>query len=95
MSKKNTAATIATIIVAVLAIAEPYNNVPEDGYYTVKSDSYKTFSDIETLVNSTFVEKEAKRILTNINGDDVAVYAEETDDDGNKGIGIDIKMVYT
>ena len=151
MSKKNTAATIATIIVAVLAIAttlfllyqtsqqqiqenqynyvpsdevneemnmnavtliknncevfriylqyglphqaEPYNNVPEDGYYTVKSDSYKTFSDIETLVNSTFVGKEAKRILTNINGDDVAVYAEETDDDGNKGIGLDIKMV--
>ena len=43
--------------------AEPYNNVPEDGYYTVKSDSYKTFSDIETLVNSTFVGKEAKRIL--------------------------------
>ena len=41
----------------------------------------------------TFVEKEAKRILTNINGDDVAVYAEETDDDGNKGIGLDIKMV--
>ena len=124
MSKKNTAATIATIIVAVLAIAttlfllyqtsqqqiqenqynyvpsdevneemnmnavtliknncevfriylqyglphqaEPYNNVPEDGYYTVKSENYKTFSDIETLVNSTFVEKEAKRILTNI-----------------------------
>ena len=151
MSKKNTAATIATIIVAVLAIAttlfllyqtsqqqiqenqynfvpsdevneemnmnavtliknncevfriylqyglphqaEPYNNVPEDGYYPVKSDSYKTFSDIETLVNSTFVEKEAKRILTNINGDDVAVYAEETDDDGNKGIGLDAKMV--
>lgn len=149
MSKKNTAATIATIIVAVLAIAttlfllyqtsqqqiqenqynyvpsdevneemnmnavtliknncevfriylqyglphqaEPYNNVPEDGYYTVKSENYKTFSDIETLVNSTFVEKEAKRILTNINGDDVAVYAEETDDDGNKGIGLDAK----
>lgn len=151
MSKKNTAATIATIIVAVLAIAttlfllyqtsqqriqdnqynyvptdeineemnmnavtliknncevfriflqyglphqaEPYNNVPEDGYYTVKSDNYKTISDIETLVNSTFVEKEAKRILTNINGDNVAVYAEETDDDGNKGIGLDVSMV--
>lgn len=151
MSKKNTAATIATIIVAVLAIAttlfllyqtsqqqiqdnqynyvpsdeineemnmnavtliknncevfriflqyglphqaEPYNNVPEDGYYTVKSDNYKTISDIETLVNSTFVEKEANRILTNINGDNVAVYAVETDDDGNKGIGLDVSMV--
>ena len=124
MSKKNTAATIATIIVAVLAIAttlfllyqtsqqqiqdnqynyvpsdeineemnmnavtliknncevfriflqyglphqaEPYNNVPEDGYYTVKSDNYKTISDIETLVNSTFVEKEAKRIRLDV-----------------------------
>ena len=151
MSKKNTAATIATIIVAVLAIAttlfllyqtsqqqiqdnqynyvpsdeineemnmnavtliknncevfriylqyglphqaEPYNNIPEDGYYTVKSDSYKTISDIETLVNSTFVEKEAKRILTNINGNNIAVYAEETDEDGNKGIGLDVNMV--
>lgn len=151
MSKKNTAATIATIIVAVLAIAttlfllyqtsqqqiqenqynfipsdevneemnmnavtliknnceifriylqyglphqsEPYNNVPEDGYYTVKSDSYKTMSDIEKLVNSTFVEKEAKRILTDINGDNIAVYAEETDEDGNKGIGLDMNMV--
>ena len=151
MSKKNTAATIATIIVAVLAIAttlfllyqtsqqqiqenqynyipsdevneemnmnavtliknnceifriylqyglphqaEPYNNVPEDGYYTVKSDSYKTMSDIEKLVNSTFVEKEAKRILTDINGDNIAVYAEETDEDGNQGIGLDMNMV--
>ncbi len=151
MSKKNTAATIATIIVAVLAIAttlfllyqtsqqqiqenqynyipsdevneemnmnavtliknnceifriylqyglphqaEPYNNVPENGYYTVKSDSYKTMSDIEKLVNSTFVEKEAKRILTDINGDNIAVYAEETDEDGNKGIGLDMNMV--
>ncbi len=151
MSKKNTAATIATIIVAVLAIAttlfllyqtsqqqiqdnqynyipsdevneemnmnavtliknncevfriylqyglphqaEPYNNVPEDGYYTVKSDSYKTMSDIEKLVNSTFVEKEANRILTNVNGDNIAVYAEETDEDGNKGIGLDMNMV--
>ena len=151
MSKKNTAATIATIIVAVLAIAttlfllyqtsqqqiqenqynyipsdevneemnmnavtliknnceifriylqyglphqaEPYNNVPEDGYYTVKSDSYKTMSDIEKLVNSTFVEKEAKRSLTDINGDNIAVYAEETDEDGNKGIGLDMNMV--
>ena len=151
MSKKNTAATIATIVVAVLAIAttlfllyqtsqqqiqdnqykyvpsdevneemnmnavtliknncevfriylqyglphqaEPYNNVPEDGYYTVKSDNYKTISDVEADVNSTFLEKEAKRILTNINGDNVAVYAEETDDDGNKGIGLDVSMV--
>ncbi len=73
--------------------AEPYNNIPEDGYYTVKSDSYKTISDIETLVNSTFVEKEAKRILTNINGNNIAVYAEETDEDGNKGIGLDVNMV--
>ena len=50
-------------------------------------------SDIEKLVNSTFVEKEAKRILTDINGDNIAVYAEETDEDGNKGIGLDMNMV--
>ena len=151
MSKKNTVATIATIIVAVLAIAtslfllyqvsqnqiqetsysftpsaeveeemktnayslianncevfriylqyglphdpEAYGNLPEDGYYTVNSNKYKTMADIETLVNGTFIEKEAKRILTNINGDDIAVYVEETDDDGNKGIGLDMNMV--
>lgn len=72
---------------------EPYGNLPEDGYYTVISDNYKTMADIEKLVNETFIEKEAKRILTNINGDDIAVYAEETDDDGNKGIGLDMNMV--
>ena len=150
MTKKNTAATVVTIIVAVLAIAttlfllyqmsqkqtqdtrysfvpseevnnemidnattlvknncevfrifmqyglphkeEPYNNVPEDGFYTVKSDDYKTMADLENLVNSTFVDSEAQRILTNVNGNG-AVYAEETDNEGNKGIGLSADMV--
>lgn len=39
------------------------------------------------------MKKEAKRILTDINGDNIAVYAEETDEDGNKGIGLDMNMV--
>lgn len=49
-------------------------------------------ADLEKLVNSTFVDTEAKRILTNVNGNG-AVYAEETDDDGNKGIGLSVEMV--
>ena len=143
MTKKNTAATIVTIIVALLAIGatlfllykmsqeqaqendyvyvpteeinnemndnavilvknncevfrvflqyglayepEPYNNLPEDKLYTVKSDKYTTMADLEKLVKSTFVEKEAERILTNVNGNG-AVFAEETNYSGEKGI---------
>ena len=150
MTRKNTAATIVTIVVAALAIAatlfllykmsqeqaqendyvyvpseeinnemndnaviliknncevfrvflqyglayepEPYNNLPEDKLYTVKSDKYSTMADLEKLVNSTFVEKEAERILTNVNGNG-AVFAEETNYDGEKGIGLAMEMV--
>lgn len=150
MTKKNTAATIVTIIVALLAIGatlfllykmsqeqaqendyvyvpteeinnemndnavilvknncevfrvflqyglayepEPYNNLPEDKLYTVKSDKYTTMADLEKLVKSTFVEKEAERILTNVNGNG-AVFAEETNYSGEKGIGLAMEMV--
>ncbi len=73
--------------------AEPYNNLPEDGYYTVTSDKYSSMSEIEELVNSTFVTNEAERILTNVSGDGVAVFAEEINDDGEKGIGLDMSKV--
>ncbi|MBE6880108.1 MAG: hypothetical protein E7490_04640 [Ruminococcaceae bacterium] len=150
MTKKNTVATIATIIVALLALsatffllykmsqeqaqendyvyvpseeinnemndnavtliknnceifrvflqyglaheAEPYNNKPEDKLYTVKSDKYSTMADLEKLVKSTFVEKEAERILTNVNGNG-PVFSEETNYDGEKGIGLAMDMV--
>lgn len=150
MTKKNTVATIATIIVALLALsatffllykmsqdqaqendyvyvpseeinnemndnaviliknnceifrvflqyglaheAEPYNNKPEDKLYTVKSDKYSTMADLEKLVKATFVEKEAERILTNVNGNG-PVFSEETNYDGEKGIGLAMDMV--
>lgn len=142
MTKKNTAATIVTIVIAALAIAttlfllyqmsqsevventpgsfipsdevndemndnatrlvknncevfrvflqyglpheaEPYNNKPDDGLYTVSSDTYKKMADLEKLVKETFVEKEAERILTNAAGNG-AVYADQ--DDGTLGV---------
>jgi len=63
--------------------SEPYNNLPEDGLYTVKSDDYKSMSDLENLVNNTFVEKEADRILENVN-DKGAVY--KSQEDGTLGL---------
>lgn len=61
---------------------EPYGNRPEDGLYTVDSDEYKTFEQIESLVNSVYTEEEAYRILNrspsdpaNKSTDIIAVYA--------------------
>ena len=142
MTKKNTAATIITIVIAVLALAttlfllyrmsqeqtqemppaafvpsdevnvemnenavklvknncevfrvflqyglphetEPYNNKPDDGLYTVKSDTYKSVADLEKLLKETFVEKEAQRILDGI-GDNGKIFADQKD--GTLGI---------
>lgn len=43
---------------------EPYGNRPEDGFYTCASETYKTYLDVEALVNSVYVADEAKRILS-------------------------------
>ncbi|MGN0649525.1 MAG: hypothetical protein ACI4KM_03740 [Oscillospiraceae bacterium] len=53
---------------------EPYGNRPEDGIYTVNSSEYTELSQITSLVNSVFVEAEAERIITNIDGNGLAVY---------------------
>lgn len=71
---------------------EPYNNLPEDGFYSVKSDKYASMADLEKLVKTTFVEKEANRILENANGNG-AVFSEETREDGSTGIGLSMNMV--
>ncbi len=63
--------------------AEPYNNKPDDGYYTVSADTYKDMASLKKLVEETFVEKEAERILTDVGGNG-AVYAEQ--EDGTLGI---------
>lgn len=51
---------------------EPYGNRPEDGLYTVESDEYETYEQIETLVKSIFTEEESKRILTQMPSDPAA-----------------------
>lgn len=53
---------------------EPYGNLPEDGIYTVNSTEYNSLEDIENLVRSVYVNAEAERILTNIDGNGLAVY---------------------
>ncbi|MBQ4166343.1 MAG: hypothetical protein IJD85_08480 [Oscillospiraceae bacterium] len=53
---------------------EPYGNAPEDGLYTVSSKDYTTLEEIESLVKDTFVADEAQRILTDIDGNKLAVY---------------------
>lgn len=44
---------------------EPYGNAPEDGYYTVKSDSYTSIEQLEALVDSTFLREQAVAIKNN------------------------------
>lgn len=74
-------------------LPEPYGNEPDDGSYTVDSDEYKTYSDIENFVKKVFIEEEARRILANAQGDNVAVYVDEK---GALGISVDFKaMEYT
>lgn len=53
---------------------EPYGNRPEDGIYTVNSSEYTSLEQITSLVESVFVEAEAERIITNIDGNGLAVY---------------------
>lgn len=40
---------------------EPYGNRPEDGYYTVDSETFSTYEALLTLVRETYVDQEAKR----------------------------------
>lgn len=65
---------------------EPYGNEPEDGIYTVNSTDYTSLEQIEELVNSTYTQSEAQRILTNIDGNGMAVYK-------NREVSVD--AVYT
>lgn len=48
---------------------EPYGHRPEDGLYTVKSDRYSSYEEIEAFVKSVYTEKEAQRILTQMPSD--------------------------
>jgi len=56
---------------------EPYGNAPEDGYYTVVSDTYSSLAELEALVDSTFVSEQAQKTKTNPLGYG-AVYAERS-----------------
>lgn len=54
---------------------EPYGNLPEDGYYTVNSTDYTSMQQVEDLVRSVYVSDAAEKILKNIDGNGLAVYA--------------------
>ncbi len=53
---------------------EPYGNLPEDGIYTVNSTEYSSLEQIENMLKSIYVNSEAERVLTNIDGNGRAVY---------------------
>lgn len=53
---------------------EPYGNLPEDGIYTVNSTEYSSLEQIEEMLKSIYVNSEAERVLTNIDGNGKAVY---------------------
>lgn len=56
---------------------EPYGNAPEDGYFTVKSETYTSLSQLEDLVDDTFISEQAKATKTNSLGYG-AIYAERS-----------------
>lgn len=58
---------------------EPYGNRPEDGLYTVESDEYGTYEQIESLVKSIYTEEESKRILTQMPSDPAAKQNDTSD----------------
>ena len=53
---------------------EPYGNLPEDGIYTVNSTDFSSLEEIEEMLKSIYVNAEAERVLTNIDGNGKAVY---------------------
>lgn len=53
---------------------EPYGNLPEDGYYTVNNTDYD-LQKIQDLVHSVYVDDAAEKILTDVDGNGLTVYA--------------------
>ena len=53
---------------------EPYGNLPEDGYYTVNNTDYD-LQKIQDLVHSVYVNDVAEKILTDVDGNGLTVYA--------------------
>ena len=43
---------------------EPYGNVPEDGYYTVDSDTYTSLEQLEEIVDRTYIPEFAETVKT-------------------------------
>lgn len=43
---------------------EPYGNAPEDGYYTVDSDTYTSLEQLEEIVDRTYTETFAENVKT-------------------------------
>lgn len=47
-------------------LSEPYGNRPEDHLFTVNSDEFQTYEQLEAFVKSIYTEEEAARILTSM-----------------------------
>lgn len=62
---------------------EPYGNAPEDGYYTVDSDTYTSIDQIEEIVDRTYTKDFAENVKKNPLGYG-AIY--KTRDNGSLGI---------
>ncbi len=62
---------------------EPYGNVPEDGYYTVDSDTYTSLEQLEEIVDRTYTPEFAQNIKNDPLGYG-AIY--KTRNDGSLGI---------
>ncbi|MBP5606437.1 MAG: hypothetical protein J6X60_13010, partial [Ruminiclostridium sp.] len=46
-------------------IDEPYGNAPEDGYFTVDSETYTSLGQLEEIVDSTYIPECAEKVKTN------------------------------
>lgn len=69
---------------------EPYDNIPEDGYYTAVSSEFSTAEELFELVERTFSKETAQRIITNPLGEG-AVYSNRKigNEKGLLGINMD------
>ena len=46
-------------------IDEPYGNAPEDGYFTVDSETYTSLGELEEIVDATYIPECAEKVKTN------------------------------
>ena len=92
---QNNYTVLKLFVIEGLRYKTVYGNRSEDGYYTVDDSEYKNYSQIEELVKSVYVEREASRVMlaypikTESGTKDVQVYKQHKDPvDGSDCLGI-------